>query len=412
MECLILDSNLKIYNICDPLTLKKIQKNTIKPDNYFFPYIKNVEPIILDGIMSIKRKIVDDKIYIELTWDNILNYGTFDQIQNFDKFRVNYINYLLQEYCNKNTTCVSERSGKVTAFSDIDINIENYLVENKFKYNIHEIIKNIYTHHYRLFKLDLDILFDTNLYGVSFKFYDNNIKKFYIPDYKTNYSQRVWSCLRLAMISKNQVFNIEKYMDTKLLTDATHKLHKLTKLYGKKHRINTYIKNIEIYYGLISKNASMNKIIQIYSLCKYLENDAYYSVGAYLHIVLKVKNLDDSKLLDSVYDNMGFMISNFFKYDEKLKKLEKIAKYLLRITDAINQMKTVKNKNKSLEVYNICNEAITQKKQLKKLESLDQYEYALRYFQDNMNMIISNKSKLPINKTLENIVKVIFHELI
>jgi hypothetical protein len=156
----------------------------------------------------------------------------------------------------------------------------------------------------------------------------------------------------------------------------------------------------------------MNKIIQIYSLCKYLENDAYYSVGAYLHIVLKVKNLDDDKLLDSVYDNMGFMILNFFKYDDTLKKLEKIAKYLLRITDAINQMKNVKNKSKSLDVYNICNEAITQKKHLKKLESLDQYEYALRYFQDNINMIIANKQKLPIKKTLEYIIKTLFHELI
>lgn len=405
MECLFLDSNLKSYDICDPKTIQKIHTNLNKPDIYFFQYIKT------GGTMSVHHKIVDDKIYIELSWENILNYGTFDQIQNFDKFRVNYINFLLQKYCNKNTTCVSERIGKVTAFSDIDINIENYLVENKFKYNIHEIIKNIYRHHYKLFKLDLDRLFDTNLYGVAFKFYDNNTKTFYIPDYKTNYSQRIWSCLRLAMISKNQIFNIGKYMNTNLLSDATHKLHKLSELYGKKHRINTYIKNVEIYYGLISKNASMNKIIQVYSLCKYLENDAYYSVGAYLHIVLKVKNLDDPKLLDSVYDNMGFMIFNFFKYDDPLKKLEKIAKYLLRITDAINQMQSVKNRDLSIKVYNICNEAITQKKHLKKLESLDQYEYALRYFQDNINMVIANKAKITIKKTLEYIIKMIFHEI-
>jgi fibronectin type 3 domain-containing protein len=72
----------------------------------------------------------------------------------------------------------------------------------------------------------------------------------------------------------------------------------------------------------------------------------------------------------------------------------------------------VKKRDLSLKVYNICNEAITQKKHLKKLESLDQYEYALIYFQDNINIIVANKAKLSITKTLEYIIKMIFHELI
>ena len=95
---------------------------------------------------------------------------------------------------------------------------------------------------------------------------------------------------------------------------------------------------------VLQKNKpSPSQVSEKFSLCKFYETDAYYSVGAVLHIVENLKDIPTSLLYDSIYDNMGFAIKMLFAYDichgiMFSMKIMKMCKYISRICSAYRRL--------------------------------------------------------------------------
>jgi hypothetical protein len=335
---------------------------------FFFPFLKgerNSDPPHV-------YVIIDNKMMIELTWENIKKYGTLQQISHLDTFRKKYVKYLFSTYCNSGSLCKYQRIGKTTPLSNVDINLEKFYSKHAiFKYDIHEIIRNIITHHHKYFKNDLETLFDVNIYGAVLKLFDKKSKSFYIPEYVTNHEQRCWACLRLVKIGieYNILDKIEESFKTEcyktLIQDTRNKLAKLKSRYDSKNRTNMYMKFLKKYYTLVENDSPVKSVIKMFSLCKYFESDAYNSAGAYLHIVMKRKKLSDGILTDSVFDNIGFLFESFMKYNDEKKRLDKCAKYMLRVFDALQHMSKVNDKQSIDYGFDICSKAMNKKQEIK-----------------------------------------------
>jgi hypothetical protein len=414
-----------LIDVCKTSALRNLEKD--KTRTYFFPYLKN-DSDLYDELSDTNPPSVfvkgDDIIYVELTWNNVKKYGTIEQLSIFDNFRKRYVKYLFGKFCNSKTLCKYERVGKKTPISDIDINLEKHTNGIIFNYDIHEIVKNIMEYHESFFKRDMEELFDINIYAAIFKLFDRKRKVFYIPSYKTTYEQRCWSCLRLVMIARkynilNEIINaFNNKCNTKLINDTEEKLDLLIKKYAHKSQSKLYIEYLEKYYEGVRRSYPINKIIRSYSICKYFENDAYHSAGAYLHIVANVKNLSDEILLDSIYDNLGFMFESFLKNKDQLKKLDKIAKYLNRISDALKKMHdNIIDKDKLKFIYSITKRVIQKKKELKSTKTLNTlmgaYNTTLIEFRQGINRLLKQNEDKPVNiGTLYSIIRIIFVEIL
>jgi hypothetical protein len=404
-------------NICTKNPIEQLKQKS----SFYYFQIKKVNTLPTSSPF-----LLDNEYFIDLTWHNVKKYASILQIEKIDKFRRAYVKFLLESFCNKKTLCKYERTGKVTPLSDIDINIEKNNIKNiMFKYDLHEIVKDIYHLHFSLFKHDLEKLFDINIYAAIFKLFDKTKKQFYIPEYKTNYQQRIWACLRFVqvlqhhnlfhIIVKKLFRNNDGY--TKLLYDTDIKIKYLENKYSSnKSKTKIYIKILEKYYNIINQNKKIQSIIKIYSLCKYLENDAYHSAGAYLHIVANKQNLNDNILYDSIYDNLGFLVESFFKHSEQATKLEKLAKYLSRIFDAMIKMKhSVLDYETVNNGFIICNNVMEKKKKLKDnfVEKKMSFENSIHEFKKQINALLNrNQNKAIKFDILIDIINLIFNKLL
>jgi hypothetical protein len=160
-------------------------------------------------------------------------------------------------------------------------------------------------------------MFDTNIYGSTIRQFGkecSDIKTLQTvchPNYYPLYSQRIWSFLRIVeTINKGSI----KKEFVKTLPTVYKTLYKnaetlSSELSSKTNKTIWYTKYLALYVKAIQNPIANYKVIsENFSKCKYFETDAYYTIGAVLHIVENKKNINPDVLYDSIYDNLGFAL--------------------------------------------------------------------------------------------------------
>jgi hypothetical protein len=283
---------------------------------------------------------IENDQYVHLTWENLFYLGTIDQRIKFNDLRLRYVAALKSILIH---TCQSPQcqivgvgtSENISPASDIDMNI--LIKEDKSRdlssiiLKLETLFSNINTYHIRWFKDPYHEIFDLNFYATKFD-YDVNITG---SSLKSDCNQTKWAILRAVEVIEPLALTDE---NTQYLTKT--KVYRLgLQLYNKKKKDenkNTYVTKIGQY--LQSENTEYR--VDKFSESKYLERETYRSVGAYLHIVEKHRNLDKSFYVDSILDNYGFLIENLLHTTKCADiaielKLQRVCKYLERICDAL-----------------------------------------------------------------------------
>lgn len=280
-------------------------------------------------------------IYIRFHWTFVVLFASRSQIVEFDRIRKSYVRGLLDRHCKSKLQCYSKFIGSDTPKSDIDINFFGLSIEKA----IHDMIED----HSKTFKDPLDAMFDTNLYGSVFRYFmksctrSTKVAGECYPKHISTYNQRIWSFIRLAQTlhnessaSRNNVLAILSKPYKRLFDRATKLLHKLQHKKDRQHWYHVYL---TAYMKSLKENKDPRTISEAFSMCKFFENDAYYTVGAVLHIVEQTDDIEASSLFDSIYDNMGFAVEVMFAYGTchstlNIIKVSKMCKYIARICDA------------------------------------------------------------------------------
>ena len=295
-----------------------------------------------------------NKYLMELEWD-LLVHGASPELKDIiNDFRIIYSNKLrahLNETCKD--LCTPKAVGTVdniSYLSDIDINLNfSSKIQDNLK-EINQVFNTIHNFHKKYFKRDYSDLFDINIYGSHFDSDKcNNNNNICLNELASLKNQRLMSFSRLAQIFKEHgiIFNdppIEFYEMNNFLEKYKDTFHMIED--SKMNKLQYYINNLEKYYILI-KEKNFKKAATVFSLLKYFENETYRSVGAYLHIVVGLKDLPPVLYMDSAIDNLGFAVDNIVKRNDCVDidftwKMLRVAKYVERIIDAI-QLSKVQN---------------------------------------------------------------------
>lgn len=316
-----------------------------------------------------------------LTWDLVPYAQNEDVKKLLNIFRLEYVK-ILQKHIENNCkhTCEPILVGttqNINYNSDIDININfNGKIKNNLD-KIIEIYEQTYIFHSNIFNNNnYTEMFDINIYGTNFDIH--------------NTCSKDTKCLKI--IEEDQMQRIF----AKGRLENTEFINKI-----KTNKSNSYQKFIKIYWEA-GKNTK--KAIYAFSMAKIFENDTYWSVGAYLHVVVGMKNLPKKLLLDSMYDNLGILVENILKENHpcakgsKTMKIMKIAKYLERILDASQD----KKHNHLLELSKKIN--ILRKKSIHVSENNKDIQ--------ELRKILNILKKDNINQMAEKIIKYVVENII
>lgn len=296
-------------------------------------------------------KVIDNTIYIRLQWHLVTFFADSRQLKALDAFRKHYVQGLIRHHCQQAKQCFASYVGSNTSKSDIDINLSCPTVE--------DVIHNILRDHLQRFEDGLDTMFDSNLYGSVFHYLTktcnidsiHRMKSCY-PRHKSTYKQRVWSFLRFVQalqkestLSQSLILRSMPLPYQKLAKDS----RKLMRSMQRKRGQVWYSKYLRLYMNITRRaDHDPELVAERFSRCKYFENDAYYTVGAVLHIVEGATDLDKNTLYDSIYDNLGFAVEVILKHGIchsmlTSVKVMKACKYIARICDAYHKMTGKKN---------------------------------------------------------------------
>ena len=313
--------------------------DTIELDGVlYFPVKKTKLKVFEECKDNIEEYIYkhDTQIYIRFNWNLVTLFATQKQLLKYHNVRKEYINALIDKHCTKDKQCFVKYIGSDTPKSDIDINLNCPTVQ--------QVVEDIMNEHYDNYKDSLEDMFDTNIYGSMIRHFGEDCSEVKTlqtvchPDYYPLYSQRIWSFLRVAeTINKQDTKN--KFV--KSLSAPYKRLYeKCSNLQLPKKHSRAYTKYLALYVQAIhDRNPDYQVISERFSMCKYLETDAYYSIGAVLHIVEHKKNITPAVIYDSIYDNLGFALEILYKNGIChvviiQLKIMKMCKYLARICDA------------------------------------------------------------------------------
>lgn len=292
------------------------------------------------------------------------------------KFRKNYVRYIKKKSISGNVCLFKFVGSKDSIVSDIDINIicKKHEDVNKYISEYHDVLENINNYHYELFKSDSGTLFDVNVYASQFHFGDK-----YNPclgkncfSLKSPLSQRGWAFMRCAKLIDEYKLPIkDSYMAN------VYQLSKNIKIKQKSYNshVSTFLK---LAFGGVGKD----NIFEAFSNMKSVESDAYYSVGAYLHIVDGRNDLHRSFYEDSILDNFGFMVENLYSEDQSVMSLARVAKYIERVCHAALCISFNEN---IFKYYTLANKINSARKNDKLTKSL-----VCKIFTNIVNMPIKN----------------------
>lgn len=331
-----------------PIKLILLRKNRYKNI-----YIRNNSGNESNNKCSI---IKNDIEYVLFSWENIKHFSTDLEKNHFNLFRLKYYDILAKKVSEK-IECFSKEMcsfilvgtvDNITSESDIDVNfvfsMDNIVSDRsrieQIIQNIHAFYKYILEFHDNYFSDSLENTFDINFYASSFitdgKIL-NNCSEMCI---ESPVEQKYFAFIRaIDAMSHNKI-------SASLIKKSIIKLKskELGKLFLEKKNSKTYhdyVKSIKKY--LISENSnniSSNTVFNKFSITKLKERDTYRSVGAFLHIVKKLKDMHPSFYLDSFLDNYGFMLENLFHKPDCFNleidlRLRRVSKYICRMVDAL-----------------------------------------------------------------------------
>jgi hypothetical protein len=288
------------------------------------------------------------QVFLLLRWDLLVNFGTKAQLVAWDKFRVKYINTLIERHCTPLLNCKTQIIGSKSPKSDIDMNMT-------CPQHIEDVLVAIKEDHHSKYKRSMEEMFDFNVYASVFHYLKDRCNVDRVascyPRYELGMRQRMWSFLRIvqfvttltpaqrrALLAGWPEVHRKLYIDTK-------KMYERLKL----RKLPTYGRAIRKFFDELNKlPEDPRAIAEAFSASKYLEHETYRSVGAVLHIVERHASMPKSGYYDSIYDNLGFIFEIMLAPSLCVEdpsvfktKVVKTAKYIERIIDALGHVQTV-----------------------------------------------------------------------
>eukprot|EP00798_Chlamydomonas_sp_ICE-L_P002928 gene2928-biopygen14861 len=258
--------------------------------------------------------------------------------------------------------------------SDIDVNLNfNGEIMHNDSDRIVLIFKSIKDYHYQRFKRNFTDMFDINIYGSHFGMLNNpksakSKEEIYLIS--NDPQQRLFAMGKLAIMCKwSDREDMLKARDF-IKKQPTSNSNNNEKLY------TSYLKT---YFAIDRNNTTTTtsqtgavsgivKVGRIFSMTKLLENDVYWSVGAFLHIVSGRKDLTESMYVDSMLDNTGFIVSNLHKKHVCKKEVSpyttvlRVAKYMERVLDAYMLCRHVKSEALLQKLLTMCSKLNIERK--------------------------------------------------
>lgn len=392
----------KVYNEKFPCNKFKTQtqvktQSQVSPNTkiYFFKYDGKSSTDItclpkIDNDTDIDNKTgymeVNGNIWIRLSYENIVLFGSQLQKQSYHNFRVEYINKLIENSCNDVDNCNYEIIGSDSPVSDRDITIYKLLGQVS-SYSLDDVKQKIQDEHYNTFMDSLEYLFDCNIYLTVFFFYsktqptklddspyiyinpvqkiNSNIKHYLcIPNTKGTYDtkkQREFAFMKLIKVLSQKEFYIckkyiEKYFPQYLtFISAMSNSRKLflsqsvSRMGNEK--TSQYYRNVGETSDNLLKTASndkIDKLVQRMSKLSITERDTYNSIGAaFSHVVNHdtypgiIEYITVPMYIDAAIENLGFIGQLVKKKSACLDDtfiIIKMVKYLDRICGNIKNI--------------------------------------------------------------------------
>lgn len=398
-----------------------------------------------------------DNYYFRMTYKNIQKYATDEQSNAYHVYRKQYLCRVMTEAI-KGTDFCFKMMGSDSPASDVDISIfSKVLIPKNPSTEIQKIIDTYNSENKKVFgEQPMSDIFDANLYFTNFllvfKADDDkvnvvmkgvksdynignisqgcfastygikmNAKAFYIPSVN-NPQQREYAAHRFAKYNMFNVVLLKSFIESGIANKTfsnTWLLNELEILFDKcksneylinklnvdtdanyKQLLENYFIQREVYFtdGMTDDNVARD-LINTLSMATFLEDEAYHSQGAFLHVnAQKDWNLDlnENDYLDSIFENMGFMMEyNDMTYHVGMKpfeRYEKITKYYGRITDALSRIAEIRtpcNKQIKLNVMTNTKTAETQDKQRKECSVTGNEDKRKAYDEMSKRMIIN-----------------------
>eukprot|EP00798_Chlamydomonas_sp_ICE-L_P009897 gene9897-biopygen7092 len=271
----------------------------------------------------IDTKVKYGKSLQPLMWDMLAAGGNESCKELLNTFRVAYATGLIdyiRQMCGDDV-CNPKQVGTVNVnySSDIDVNLNfnGEILHNDLD-RIVLIFKSIKDYHYQRFKRNFTDMFDINIYGSHFGMLNNpksakSKEEIYLIS--NDPQQRLFAMGKLAIMCK--------WSDREDMLKARDFIKKQP-TYNSNNNEKLYTSYLKKYFAIDRNNTTTTtsrtgavsgivKVGRIFSMTKLLENDVYWSVGAFLHIVSGRKDLTESMYVDSMLDNTGFIVSNLRK---------------------------------------------------------------------------------------------------
>ncbi len=331
---------------------------------------------------------------VRFSWETVLLFGSDRQKQAFNRFRTQYIDYLVSRHCNSLSRCkyaVAGTPAELSALSDMDYNFEGP--------GMRSAMDKIAQEHSMYFDADLNEVFDANMYGTTFKFHDHKDYVMSDLDYRR---QQVWSFSRVAEVLalSSHVSNADVQAFRKALSDRHDALlsHAVTLAKSCHHydssdcyedRLNRFAR---LRADVVTADA-FSDTLESFSRAKIHENETYRTFGAVLHVVegLKRGQIADPRFFEhSACDNFGFFVQTMCKKlacredDDRtafFDKVLKASKYIHRTCDALLQLRPVDAGTLAALLYvsGEANEARRTTDSLRKRKAFENLTYAIMH---------------------------------
>eukprot|EP00798_Chlamydomonas_sp_ICE-L_P027261 gene27261-biopygen8419 len=325
----------------------------------------------------IDTKVKYGKSLQPLMWDMLAAGGNESCKELLNTFRVAYATGLIdyiRQMCGDDV-CNPKQVGTVNVnySSDIDVNLNfnGEILHNDLD-RIVLIFKSIKDYHYQRFKRNFTDMFDINIYGSHFGMLNNpksakSKEEIYLIS--NDPQQRLFAMGKLAIMCK--------WSDREDMLKARDFIKKQP-TYNSNNNEKLYTSYLKKYFAIDRNNTTTTtslgavsgivKVGRIFSMTKLLENDVYWSVGAFLHIVSGRKDLTESMYVDSMLDNTGFIVSNLRKKHVCKKEVSpyttvlRVAKYMERVLDAYMLCRHVKSEAHLQKLLTMCSKLNIERK--------------------------------------------------
>ena len=394
-----------------------------------------------------------DNAYFKMTYKNIQRFATEEQSNAYHAFRKSHLCHTMTEAI-KGTDFCYKMMGSDSPASDVDISIfSKVLIPKDASTQIEKIIKTYHAENEKAFggQAMADV-FDANIYftnflqifksndpqvnvsikGLQANYSIGNIsqgcfdstygitmdaKAVYIPS-KNNPEQREYASHRFAKYFNYDVGLLKQTIETGVAPTKLNNLfeEQITALFAKCQKnqsgipsyseeayidlLKLYFKKREDYFmGRMSDEELARELLNKLSLATFLEDEAYHSQGAFLHVNAQKDwnlELDENDYIDSIFENMGFMMeyNDMTKHDgmKAFDRYEKIRKYYGRITEALSKIAEIRapcDKQLKFNVLRNTRNVEIQDKQRKEC-SISTNETKRKAYNDMSKSMISN----------------------